>query len=403
MRPVWTCWGANLRLGDLLHISFRQVMRQRRRYFGVGLIVALGTAGLILIITVGGQVKSKFNEDLDLLGGATLVKVVFQTDPGHRPQEFYPETVKAVRATRHVAAASRLASKLGFATSPGRRQARFGLVAVEADYWRAVSLQADYGRVFTAKEVAERQRVCVLGGDVARTTFGRVDVVGENLEIDNDTYRILGVVDGQGLGSRINMAFLPLTTAQDRIQRLTPPNKLYVRVSRFNDVEEVATRLPEVVTSKQSVRGLSILVAWTRLKRVKNVAFIIEAFVLVATFAALVLGGFGIWNMMMSAVRNRTREIGLKKAMGAEDSDILAQFLAETLALSLAAVLLGIILGRVGVELVSLWLGTRPAESLFFTSVGLGLVFALGIGVGAGLYPSIQAARMEVVYALRYE
>lgn len=378
-------------------------MRQKRRYLGVGLIIALGTAGLILIISVGGEVKNKFNQDLDLLGGATLIKVSFETDPGTRPQRFYDDTVKAVRAMRHVAAASLVAAKPTPATSPGRFQPRFGLAAVDGQYWRATSLEAAEGRLFGPEDVAQRKRICVIGGEVARNIFGRTNVVGETIEIDQDTYRIVGVLDGMQMGDRINMAFLPITTAQDRIQGLNPPDKIYVRVGNFNNVEEVATRLPSVITARQSVRGLSILVAWGRLKRVKNVAFIIESFILVSTFAALVLGGFGIWNMMMSAVRNRTREIGLKKAMGAEDRDILAQFLAEAMALSLSAVIAGIVLGRIGVEITSLWLGTRPPESLFFGSMGLGLAFAMLIGVGAGLYPSMQAARMEVVYALRYE
>lgn len=378
-------------------------MRQRRRYLGVGLIIALGTAGLILIITVGGEVKSKFNQDLDLLGGATLIKVVFDADPGTRPQQFFPDTVKAVRAMRHVATATVLAYKPTPATSPGRDMPHFRLVGVDGQYWGAVSLEASHGRVFNDQEVAERRRVCVIGGELARDIFGQTEVVGRNLVIDRDTYLIVGVLDILKQGSHLKTAFLPLTTAQDRIQGISLPNQLYVRVRNFNDVEKVATRLPGVITARQSVRDLSIVVAWVRLKRVQNVAFLIESFVLVSTFAALVLGGFGIWNMMMAAVRNRTREIGLKKAMGAEDRDILAQFLTESLVLSLGAVIAGIILGRVGIELTSLWLGTRPPESLFFTSMGLGLVFALLIGVGAGLYPSMQAARMQVVYALRYE
>lgn len=378
-------------------------MRQRRRYLGVGLIIALGTAGLILIITVGGEVKNKFNQDLDLLGGATLIRVVFDVAPGTRPQQFYPDTVKAVRAMKHVATATVMAVKPTPATSPGRDMPHFRLVGVDGQYWSAVSLQASHGRVFNDQDVAERRRICVIGGEVARDIFGRTDVVGRNLVIDRDTYLIVGVLDILKQGAHLHTAFLPITTAQDRIQDISPPNRLFVRVRTFNDVEQVAAKLPGVITARQSVRGLSIIVAWVRLKRVQNVAFLIESFVLVSTFAALVLGGFGIWNMMMAAVRNRTREIGLKKAMGAEDRDILAQFLAESMVLSLGAVTVGIILGRIGVELTSLWLGTHPPESLFFTSMGMGLAFALIIGVGAGLYPSMQAARMQVVYALRYE
>jgi putative ABC transport system permease protein len=111
----------------------------------------------------------------------------------------------------------------------------------------------------------------------------------------------------------------------------------------------------------------------------------------------------GIWNIMMAAVRTRTREIGLKKAMGAEDRDILAQFLTEALCLSLVAAVVGVALGRILVELLGLWIGMRPPEELFVTCLAFSLIFAVALGVGAGLYPSLQAARMEVVSATRYE
>jgi putative ABC transport system permease protein len=115
------------------------------------------------------------------------------------------------------------------------------------------------------------------------------------------------------------------------------------------------------------------------------------------------LGGVGIWNVMMAAVVTRTREIGLKKAMGAEDKDILAQFLSEALCLSMGAALLGALMGRIMMEILGYMIGSRPPENLFFMGLALGFLFAVLLGVGAGLYPSLRASRMEVVTAIRYE
>lgn len=393
-----------MRFNDLLRVSFRQVLRQRHRYMGVVLTVALGTAGLILIITVGGLVEARFNRDLDLLGGANLIKVRFQHKPGTRPQRFTEATVAAMRSLDHVQGVSLTASKMRPAqTSLGRNLESFQLMAVDGDYWRVHSFLPTKGDLFGRKEVAERQRICVIGGDLARRVYGTNQVTGQNLLIDNDIYRIVGVLDDESLGDRVEMAFVPLTTGLDRIQGMSPPNSIYVRVDNWDFVEEVAIALPEVITSRQDVRGLRILVAWDALRRVQAVAFVVETFVMVAVVASLVLGGFGIWNMMMSAVRSRTREIGLKKAMGAKDREILTQFLTEALSLSLGAAVIGVALGRLGIELICLWLDSRPSEYIFAASVALGLFFAVGLGVGAGLYPSLQASRMEVVHALRYE
>jgi putative ABC transport system permease protein len=194
-----------------------------------------------------------------------------------------------------------------------------------------------------------------------------------------------------------------LTTAQDRISGLTRPNRIYLRCNTWDDVDKVAPRIPPAVLAAQAVSGLKVEVAWDQLKRIKAVAWWVELFIYSSIAATLILGGVGIWNVMMAAVRSRTREIGLKKAMGAEDRDILAQFLTEALCLSLGSALVGMALGRVAVEIMGFALGIRPPETLFLLCLVMGLLFSLGLGIGAGLYPSIQASRMEVVSAIRYE
>ena len=197
--------------------------------------------------------------------------------------------------------------------------------------------------------------------------------------------------------------FIPLTTAQDRMEHFGKPRNLYIRCRSWDDVEGVAVRIPSVIESHQPADGLKVEVNWASLSRVKKMVWGIELFINLAVCATLVLGGFGIWNIMMNGVRARTREIGLKKAMGAEDRDILAQFLTEALCLSLGAALLGVGLGRAAVEMLASMLGTRPPEDLFFICVGFGLLFAVVLGIGAGLSPAIRASRMEVVSAVRYE
>jgi len=139
---------------------------------------------------------------------------------------------------------------------------------------------------------------------------------------------------------------------------------------------------------------------WSKFVRL---AWWIQFLIYLATGATFILGGVGIWNVMMAAVVTRTREIGLKKAMGAEDRDILAQFLTEALCLSMGAALLGGLLGRIMTEILGHMIHSRPPEVLFFLGLGLGFLFAVVVGVGAGLYPSLRASRMEVVTAIRYE
>ncbi len=165
----------------------------------------------------------------------------------------------------------------------------------------------------------------------------------------------------------------------------------------------VVDAIPRVINFQQPGERVRLEVAWEMLKRVQKIAWWMEVFIYLAIVATLVLGGLGIWNGMMATVKSRTHEIGLKKAIGAKDSDILIQFLGEALFLSLGSALIGIALGRGAIQIVSTILRSSPSEDLFALSVGLSLVFSLFLGLGAGFAPSMMASRMEVVSALRYE
>ena len=397
-----------MRLDDLIRISFRQVLRHRRRNIGVILAIALGTAGFILVVTMSQDVKTNLNQDLELLGGATRIKMVFEnqnrTHNHGRLEWFREETAEAIRARPDVAGATLLSFKMGSAPSSIRdRLFRISLVGVDQYFWDVNSFMPVAGRFFGRTEVASRQKVCVLGAKLANELFGSEEALGQLVPIADDIYTVIGILGGLGVSDRADWAFIPLTTFQDRVPGDTRPRYMYVRCRTWDDVKNVSTALPGLVAAHQPSEGLKVEVAWDMLKQVRRVSWWVGLFIYVSVAATLVLGGFGIWNIMMVAVRTRTREIGLKKAMGAEDSDILQQFLTEALCLSVAAAVAGIILGRLFVELVAYLLQSRPPEGLFLLCVVLGLVFAVLIGMGAGLYPAIRASRMEVVTAVRYE
>jgi len=176
-----------------------------------------------------------------------------------------------------------------------------------------------------------------------------------------------------------------------------------LRCLSWEDVDKVAPLIARTVRASQPVQGLKVEVAWEQLRQVRAIVFWVELFIYLSIAATLILGGVGISTIMMAAVRSRTREIGLKKAMGAEDQAIMAQFLAEAVCLSLGASLLGTALGLVSVEVMSSMIKSHPGQGLLFLCVLLGLLVAVGLGVAAGLYPSLRASRMEVVSAIRYE
>lgn len=392
-----------MRFSDLLRVSIRQLVRHRRRYWGVMLAIALGTAGFISIITMGRDLKQNFNRDLELLGRATLVKVYFERLPAYLHQKFDVATVKALRRMPGVRDAS-LSVATYWAQSSNNGQAHnFTLFGVDGSFWEVCGFTTQEGRLTSRNDNNSRRRVVVLGPELARTLFGREDVVGKKLEIQKDVYTVTGVLKNVGLGDLSHFAFIPFTTAQDRIVNISPSNRIYLRCLTWDDVDKVVPLIPQVVKSTQYAPGLKVEVAWDQVKRVKAVAFWVQLFIYCSIAATLILGGVGIWTVMMAAVRSRTREIGLKKAMGAEDQAIMAQFLAEAVCLSFTASLAGSLVGFLTVEVTSALIRSHPPQGLFIFCVMIGLVVAVGLGVAAGLYPSLQASRMEVVSAIRYE
>jgi putative ABC transport system permease protein len=392
-----------MQLNDLMRVSVRQVIRHRRRYIGVVLAIALGVAGFLNIVTMSREVKNNFNENLDLIGGVTVLRVFFDNDRSYRPQWFREHTLSALKRLDGVKEVSLTAVKHGQNSIFNGQRFGFMVLAVDEGFWQVRNFWPLTGKLFGLDAVTEHKRECVIGAELAKKMFGDTQVRGKDLEINREIYRISGVLGGVTDSGLANSLFLPLTTAMDRFPGRMLADRLYLRCTTWDDVGAVAAAIPGIVKAHQSPEQLHVEVAWEALKRVQLLAWWIEFLIYLATSATFLLGGVGIWNVMMAAVTSRTREIGLKKAMGAEDRDILAQFLAEALCLSVGAALLGAGIGRITMEILSYVIESRPPENLFLFGVSLAFLFAVVIGVGAGLYPSIRASRMEVVTAIRYE
>lgn len=393
-----------LRFGDLLRISFREVLRKRRRYIGVMAAIALGTAGLITIVVMGRDLKANLNNDLDLLGGATIIAAHFDPQMYDRQEWFRTGTIEAIEKIPGVREVTKSRLRSGATTTYQDKVYGFNLVGVDKNYWSLFSFTPSSGRLFTEEDIAEGRKVCVLGQDLAKTIFGSPEAaIGHILSLDNNLYQVVGIIGGVRAADKTLMAFLPISTAQARIPNISEISSLYIRCNTWDDVAPVAAVLSDIIKSNQTDKGLRIQVGWEPLKQVQRMFWWVSIFIYAAIAATLVLGGFGIWNIMMAAVTARTREIGLKKAMGAEDSDILWQFLFEALCVTFGSALLGVLMGRAGIEYMSRMIGANPPEGIFLLCLVAGMAFAAVLGVGAGLYPSIRASRMQVVDAMRYE
>jgi putative ABC transport system permease protein len=285
----------------------------------------------------------------------------------------------------------------------GERSISVTMTGVDQHFWEIHAATLQTGRFFTEEDMKARRRVCLLGRELAKDIFGGNNPVGEPVFFGNEAFEVIGTFSGVMMGEWVRWGFMPYTTAMDRNFSDGMVSRLFVRAVSWEDVPRLVREIPDVIARNQKVNHLEIRIQDEQITRIRAIFVWVEALLWLGIAASLMLGGFGIWYGTFAAVRARTREVGLKKAMGGADVDILAQFLTEALCKSVAGGIVGIAFGTVVVETGALLLNCSLSYVLLAASSGGSIVFSAFIGIVGGAYPAIQASRMDVVSALRFE
>jgi putative ABC transport system permease protein len=284
------------------------------------------------------------------------------------------------------------------------------LVGTEASYFGIRNYQLTAGRAFTAQEVSSAQPVLVVGHELAEKLLPGIDPLGKIVQIGGLPYRIIGVVEKQGTLFGISLdkfAVMPFSAPGRRL--ICPINILDALIVRTADPTDMARAMGEAEAIMRSRRALKpwqgntfdfqtaegALGTWHKISKILFLA--LPGLVAIS----LVVGGIVIMNIMLMAVSERTREIGIRKALGARRRDILAQFVVESATLSAAGALLGIGFG-LALAFVVKALTPLPAAVAPW-SVLVGMALGIGVGVVAGVYPASRASRLDPIVALRAE
>lgn len=398
--------GVMIAFSDLVRVSLRQVVRQRG--FGVILSIALGITAFIVLSVLGREIRYKVGQDMVLMGGVNVIQLYMNDRqyPGQPKREFLPKTVEALRELPGVNLISRNTYKYADFNlrSVGERNIDVIFMGIDEFFADVYSLEIVAGRLFTPEDIALHRRNCILGSEAAVNLFGSADkALGKLLFLGQDVVEVVGVVAGVMLGDWRRGGFLPYTVTMDRRWGDDKVTRLFLRATAWEDVPALMRLIPDVVRKNQEAPYLVMRTQDEQLERLKTTFMWVEALLWLGIAASLLLGGFGIWYGTFAAIRARTREVGLKKAMGGADADILAQFLAEALCKSVAGGLLGILLGVFCVVMGTISLGISASIPLLVASSVGSIIFSALIGIAGGFYPAIQASRMDVVSALRFE
>jgi macrolide transport system ATP-binding/permease protein len=272
------------------------------------------------------------------------------------------------------------------------------------------SSEPDIGRFFTPQENAKRLRVAVIGMTVVRELFGDQPPIGEIIKINKVPFQVIGILPEKGASGfqdQDNQILVPLLTAMHRLLGKDYVDTIEIQIDSEKNMDAVEAATVELLSSRHRIAPSQKQEAF----QIRNMADVQAALsqssrtmsLLLASIAAisLLVGGIGIMNIMLVSVTERTKEIGLRKAVGARRRDILLQFLSESVVVSAMGGFAGVVLGWVITMLLSIFAGW--ATSISLVSVVLAVLFSMIIGIGFGVYPARKASEMLPIEALRYE
>jgi putative ABC transport system permease protein len=295
-------------------------------------------------------------------------------------------------------------------SSPYARPTQLWAEAVDGDYFRIRRLDVERGRLISTQELESGARVVVIGRDVAQRFFRNLDALGRQLKVAGTGYEIVGIVTKQGSIFGISMDRMVIAPANSPLQRLVnPPNVVdgvKIQMPTTQAMAEAQEIVRSVMRSRHRLRpsqpddfavetSQSALEFWQKIKS----KMVIAGAVLPAI--GLVVGAIVIMNIMLVAVAERTREIGIRKALGARRRDILSQFVVEAATLSAVGAAIGVI---IGVALSKLIAAMSPLPAAVAPwSVFAAIIMGAGVGVIAGVYPATRASRLDPIVALRSE
>lgn len=394
-----------MRFDDLMAMCLKRVVRNRRRYKAVLASIAFGTAGFILIQTMGHSVEKKMGEQLELLGEATVMKAEYENESNIHPNEFTATDVSNLKMIPNVMAVAPVVSLHKIDVYFQTIQWGPALFGIDHEYWMTQTCRIQNGRLIGPSDVLARGKVAVIGEDVVKYLFKNMDPVGQKVRIGNLVFTVIGTLGGVQHGDTKSGAFIPITTAQNLFPGLSSINDIYIRASNWDETERVREQALALLKKghKGYESGIRVTHFPERIEKVKSTVYRVKLFIWTVLGVAVVLGGLGIANIMLAAVQDRTREIGLRKASGAREKFILMQFLTESGLIGLFAGTIGVAAGILLVQLLKRILGVDVSNFMMFFSVVAGLVLTICLGIVSGLYPSMRASRLDAVTAMRFE
>jgi putative ABC transport system permease protein len=409
-----------------IKISLKYLLAAKFRSFLTMLGIIIGVASVIVIMAIGQSAQLLILDQISGVG-ANLIGVL----PGASEENGPPpaamgiimttlkyDDLKALLDKRNV---PEISNGAGYVTGTDTLAYRGTNLTVSfngttSGYLEVENTELEKGRFFTENEETNLSKVIVLGSKVKKDLFYDEDPIGKSVKFKDQNYSVIGVLEergssGFGISSQDDSVFIPVRTAQKLILGIDHLGYIRLKAKDATLVENAMANVKTTLREKHNIKNpinddFSVRNQASAMKMVENVTDVLRYFLLVIGAISLVVGGVGIMNIMLIAVSQRIREVGLRKAVGAKNSDVKTQFLVESVFISMLGGIVGIIFGIAVAFVISVAARLLQYDWAFiisWQSVLVATIVSASIGIIFGLYPAQKAARISPMEALRYE
>lgn len=397
-------------------IGLDNLKANKLRSFLTMLGIIIGVAAVIAMVSIGMGVRSKIENSISSLGSNLIIVIPGATAPngmrlaaGSNNSLTVQDAQAIARAVPGVSAVAPSVQRQ-YQVVYGNKNWTTNVQGTTPDFTTVRNFAVIEGNFFTAKSLEQRERVAVLGQTVVDNLFGNIDPIGQTIRINNTPFRVVGVLESKGQSAggqdQDDMVLIPLTTAQERLMGITWVNSISIQAVSGDVVDQVQDAVTALLHTRHrispgqpddfTVRNLSAVLATAQ-----EATGTITLFLGSVAAISLLVGGIGIMNIMLVSVTERTREIGIRKALGATNRAIMLQFVIEAAVIGLTGGCIGIVAGLATTWLITQFGGLNTVVS--GPSILIAFVFSVLVGLCFGVYPARKAAMLDPIEALRYE